>query len=772
MLVALVAVLASHSAGVSQGQLASMGLVPRPKHVQLRGSATIGPGFRIVSSLPSPSPADWLAQVLQDTFGWSPSNSGTRIRYVRRQLENGPEAYRLEVSPGEVTIVYTAPPGAFRATATLIRILTSYAAVFDGQRLTVPAVRISDWPDMALRGVHLQMAFSVNERLARDTIEAMARLGYNAVGIEVGGRFEYRSHPECAVKPYWTREQIRGLVALAKSRGMTPIPCINSIDHTERSPHVFVIDHPSWQRRVMDLTNPRFYQVFFDLLDELIDAFDHPPYLHLGADECHYAMRELVKQRGGSADAYFAQFVNRTTEHLKKRGVRVVIWHDMLLRRGEYPGEPANAFDDVPTDRALSALTDQVIIDFWCYHPAPFAGLKLFRQRGFDVWVSPWHHRRGVAELCQAGYRLGASGVLGTTWTDASRAADGIVLTADHSWNASLENDLSHYDAWAVANRLYCGRSQWTSGAAARPIKLSGGQALPEETQTSLKQAGAPIGRQALLSGVRFDFSMPLALRGGRFRELSTPQEILDAAAKGQKIFVLTPAGLHWPVDGVNRGRGRAETIVYVRTDQWQSTKTNQWGREWVVSGGRVAEVRDGGKVGGNAPIPHDGYVISAHGWHAPSGYAFLTRYLHTGDRVRLVVAELPSGPQSISASIDDARAVAIVMNAIVGHPPFGEELLATVAVETSSGKRYAFECRSSLDLPAISQPRWLYAPLRGAGWRLWPAWSANSYDTPMTLMAYEWHAPAGEVVKRIEITATPIGRLYGVAVLAASAWQ
>ncbi len=774
VLVSVFALAAAAAAGTgqpSQAGLARMGLVPRPKYVRLAGQAALGQDFHIAAPQDF-APAQWLSQVLERTFGWRASAEGaTAVRYVRRPLEHGAEAYRLEVADDRVTIVYSELAGAFRATGTLIRLLTSYAAQFDGQRLALPGVRVSDWPDVPLRGVHLQMAFSVNERLARDTIEAMARLGYNMVGIEIGGRFEYRSHPECAVKPFWTREQIRGLVALAKARGMTPIPCINAINHTERSPHVFVIDHKAWNHRVMDLANPRFYDVFFDLLDELVEAFERPPYVHIGTDECHAALRELVKRRGGSADRYYAEFVNRVAEHLRRRSVRTVIWHDMLLRRGEYPGEPANAFDDVPTDRALDTLDRRVLVDYWCYNPAPYKGLELLRERGFEVWVSPWYNRQGVAKLCWAGYRSGASAVLGTTWSDASRVAQGIVLTADHAWNASREGDWDEYEPWALANRLYCGRPTWTGGASARAVALSGGQALPQGVRSALAAAGVPLGRQAVLSGVRFDFSAPVCLQAGRFEKLAGPAEILDAAQRGEKTYVMTPRGLYWPVDGVNKPRGRAQTIVYVRAPGWTSTKTNRWGREWVVSGGRVIEIRVGGEVGGDSPIPEDGYVISAHGWQPPSGYAFLIENLHEGDPVSLVVARLAGGPQALAADLPPCRAVAVVMNAMTMLPTLANAPLATLAVVGRSGKRYAVKCNSSLELPGLSQPRWLYSPGRGEGWRVWPAWSSCDRREPLTLVAYEWQAPEGEAARRLEITATPMGLLHGVAVLAASAW-
>ncbi|MBC7287353.1 MAG: family 20 glycosylhydrolase [Armatimonadetes bacterium] len=749
-------------------ELARMGLVPRPKSVQLLGSATIGPDFHLSPDFPL---ARWLADVLSHVFGWRSSNTGFPVRYLRQPLQQSREAYRLELSEAGARVIYAEESGAFRGTATLIRILTSYAAEFDGRRLTVPALRVSDWPDVPLRGVHLQMAFGVNEGSVRQTVEAMARLGYNMVGFEVGGRFEFRSHPECAQSPYWTRQQIRSLVELAKSRGMTPVPCINAINHCERSPQVFVIPHSEWQRRVMDLANPRFYEVFFDLLDELVEAFGHPPFMHIGTDECNAALRELVAKRGGAADEYYAQFVNRVADHLRSLGVRAVIWHDMLLKEGEHRGEPANADDDVPTHRALDKLDRRVIVDYWCYGSSDYRGLRLFRELGFETWVSPWYDRRGVAELCWAGQRAGASGVLGTTWSDPSEVAKAIVLTADHAWNAARHGEWEEYEPWALANLLYSGRPCWAGGAQAKNIRLEADAALPDSLRQRLLDAGVPLGRRKSWCGVLFDLSNPLLFRTPHIRALSSPAEIIGAHERGEKIYVATQRGQYLSVDGVNKPRGAKETILYVRAPGWTSTRTNEWGREWVISDGKVTDIRDGQQVGGDSSIPENGYVISAHMYPQPSGYEFLSENLKLGDSVTLMAASSAQPPQSVSAELSSARGVAVIMNAVGSLATSYDEPLVSLTVETDAGNRYSLSCSRSSDLSGLSSGERVYPPERGQGWRAWPAYSSCERDSPLTLVAYEWSAQGGERATRLEVSVTPLGLAHGILVLAAAAW-
>ena len=61
-------------------------------------------------------------------------------------------------------------------------------------------------------------------------------------------------------------------------------------------------------------------------------------------------------------------------------------------------------------------------------------------------------------------------------------------------------------------------------------------------------------------------------------------------------------------VSGVNAERGENGLIIYNRFYN-TTTGTNNYGREFIVRNGRVADIRQS-----NSPIPKEGYVISVHG--------------------------------------------------------------------------------------------------------------------------------------------------------------
>lgn len=85
-------------------------------------------------------------------------------------------------------------------------------------------------------------------------------------------------------------------------------------------------------------------------------------------------------------------------------------------------------------------------------------------------------------------------------------------------------------------------------------------------------------------------------------------------------------------VDGINTVRGTDMLVVYTPAAGRPTTRTNQWGLEAVVQGGRVVS------VGGNdQPIPQDGFVISAHG----AAIAWLQANVSVGAKAELNGAQL-----------------------------------------------------------------------------------------------------------------------------------
>ena len=70
----------------------------------------------------------------------------------------------------------------------------------------------------------------------------------------------------------------------------------------------------------------------------------------------------------------------------------------------------------------------------------------------------------------------------------------------------------------------------------------------------------------------------------------------------------VTLGGITQPVGGVDCERG-ADSLVLYNKYYGKSTRTNEYGREYVVQNGRVTAINTG-----DSPIPDNGWVVSVHG--------------------------------------------------------------------------------------------------------------------------------------------------------------
>ncbi|MDR0658454.1 MAG: family 20 glycosylhydrolase [Mediterranea sp.] len=243
----------------------------------------------------------------------------------------GKEAYRLAVTPENITVSASEPNGFFYAIQTLYQLLPP--AVY-GERTvkraawSVPAVEISDAPRFGYRGLHLDVSrhfFSVDYIYRYIDMLAMHKMNtfHFHLTDDQGWRIEIRKYPEltktgskrkhtlvdyyyvnwphvfdgAAYGPFfYTQEQIKAIVAYAAERYITVIPEIEMPGHALAALAAYpeLSCDPSINYEVTGLWGI-FKEVFCpkeetfrfleDVMDEVIELFPSR-YIHIGGDEC------------------------------------------------------------------------------------------------------------------------------------------------------------------------------------------------------------------------------------------------------------------------------------------------------------------------------------------------------------------------------------------------------------------------------------------------------------------------------------------------------
>lgn len=267
----------------------------------------------------------------------------------------------------------------------------------------VRVCRVSDSPRMAFRGVHLFIPAHEQLEFARRLVKYMlSPMGYNTVIMEVAAGMKFESHPdinektedaiEKAKQGIWPafphssvaegkaveKSEVAAFVDYIRSFGIDVIPEVQSLGHvpfmTHTYPEIAEVEEDDGREKIDTRledakpdrfyphcycpSNERSYEILFDLLDEIIEVFRPREYVHMGHDEVYY-IGVCPRCRDKHPADLFAADVNKIHDHLAAKGLKMMMWADMLQPVTKYR-TPA-AIDRIPKDI--------VLMDFiWYFH--------------------------------------------------------------------------------------------------------------------------------------------------------------------------------------------------------------------------------------------------------------------------------------------------------------------------------------------------------------------------------------------------------------------
>ncbi|MFD5854606.1 family 20 glycosylhydrolase [Streptomyces chartreusis] len=262
------------------------------------------------------------------------------IRPDRTSL--GAEGYELGAGK-RLSVTAATETGAFYGTRTLLQLLAQ------GDR--VPAGRTVDVPRYKERGVgvcacYIHVSLPWLENLVRE----MAYNKLNQLLLEL--KVKSDAHPEANTWGYYTKDEIRGLVALGKRYHVEIIPEINSPGHMdpwiENRPDLQLTDSDgNKQPSRLDITRPEALAYYTSLIDEYAQVFTSTSW-HMGADEYmlgsdfakYPQILKYAQDRygpGATPQDAFIDFVNRVHAHAAEKGKRLRIWNDGLTGANTVP---------------------------------------------------------------------------------------------------------------------------------------------------------------------------------------------------------------------------------------------------------------------------------------------------------------------------------------------------------------------------------------------------------------------------------------------------
>jgi hypothetical protein len=285
------------------------------------------------------------------------------------------------------------------------------------------------------RGVHLAVHDDRQATALIDALPELAGRGVNVIVAEVDYNFDFKSRPEVREEGYLTRARAGDLARAAHGLGIRVIPQINCLGHQSWSKNTgkLLISHPEFDEtpgqfpenkniycRSWCPQNTNVNAVVFDLIDELVDAFDADAF-HVGMDEVFLlASEHCPRCRGGDPAKLFAKAVNDLHGHIAgRRKLEMLMWGDRLLDARAVHASKWDASEN-GTQGAIDLIPKDIIICDWHYEKqVSYPSVAVFLEKGFRVWPAgfkPLEGARAFSGFARRQKNPRVIGWLATTW--------------------------------------------------------------------------------------------------------------------------------------------------------------------------------------------------------------------------------------------------------------------------------------------------------------------------------------------------------------------
>lgn len=322
----------------------------------------------------------------------------------------------------------------------------------------------SSKPAVRVRGVHLDLkGLPPTAKRFVELLDIMAAARINCVLVEWEDQYPWPSYPEIRNETAYSAKTVREFLARAKALRIEVIPLVQCYGHLENvlsKPRLIgmreLADHPA------DLCpcHPDSQKLILALIDDVLRTHEGEiKRFHLGGDEARTLgscpkCRAIVEKHGRAQ--LYLQHVGPFLAHLRNRGLRPILWDDMMR---EWPMD------------ALRDLGAKAELMCWSYGRNPFKWFRKkylgrFMKAGVTLWGAsafkggdgprldvPNPENRMANEVAWAteAQKRDMAGIVATGWSRYSTftvpcegieaSLDSLVLAGAAMWDGKLPKD-------------------------------------------------------------------------------------------------------------------------------------------------------------------------------------------------------------------------------------------------------------------------------------------------------------------------------------------
>jgi hexosaminidase len=394
------------------------------------------------------------------------------LKIATTNVPDHAEAYVLEVKAGQATVTARTKAGLFYGCQTLNQLLEDSK----DQKVTIPAVVVSDYPDINYRSVHLDLKHHLDSTSNYyKMIDRLAQLKVNAMIIEFEDKLKYKKAPVIGASNALSIEEVIKLSNYAQERNIEISPLVQGLGHAP-----FILKHPEYKELRDDpksdwafcALNPKTYELQFKLYEDAMEATPNGKYLHIGGDEVgELGKSELAKKSGMSPFQLQMYWLNKVTEFAKKHNRIPIFWDDMIwqlsgLYRTTYDGSLSEeeskaiwAKNRHKLDENIKLFPENCVFMRWNYGSQHIWGnkeaLNWYKSKNLRSMAATaaqtntalmprLNSKLGpIKSFCEVTKEKSLDGILCTTWEDSSPHSEtffrGFHFFGIYSWNVTKE---------------------------------------------------------------------------------------------------------------------------------------------------------------------------------------------------------------------------------------------------------------------------------------------------------------------------------------------
>ena len=243
-------------------------------------------------------------------------------------------------------------------------------------------------PALKIRGVHLDLKGvpPTHERLLR-LLEVFAAARFNVVLVEWEDMFPWRVDERFRCETAYTPQQIGDIAVAAAALKIEIIPLVQCLGHMETPLSVPGYEHLREVPHRSDVLNPLApgaRELVEHMVEDVLALLPGVRHFHLGGDEArtfgtHPDTQAFIAEHGKGA--LYLHHVEPVIDALQARGIRPMLWHDMMVDW------------DAAALRRLAGKADLVV---WAYNGHPdqgrghcsTRGLPSFQAQGVRTWFA------------------------------------------------------------------------------------------------------------------------------------------------------------------------------------------------------------------------------------------------------------------------------------------------------------------------------------------------------------------------------------------------